>query len=96
MKCNRIHERGTAILAVAMLSLIALTYVSSTLISSLAVKKQCRSYVASQRAYEIAESGVHQLIAKLASPQAATILASGRADGARRSWTNGPARRFTS
>lgn len=77
----RSNERGTAVLAVALLSLVALTYISSTLISSIAVKKQSRAYVASQRAYEIAESGVHQLIALLASPQSAAILAAGAADG---------------
>jgi len=64
-----------------MLSLVALTYISSTLISSLAVQRQSRAYVASQRAYEIAESGVHQLIASLATPQGADLLAAGSADG---------------
>jgi len=82
MNRSRQHsQRGSAVLAVALLSLVALTYISSTLISSLAVKRQSRAYVASQRAYEIAESGVHQLIARLATDQGPGLLVDGTANG---------------
>lgn len=78
---RRHSERGSAVIAVALLSMVALTYISSTLISSLAVKRQSRAYVASQRAYEIAESGVHQLISRLATDQGPALIAKGTADG---------------
>ena len=78
---TRKQQRGTAILAAALMSLVVMTYISTTLISSLAVRKQTRAYVASQRAYEIAESGVHDLIAKLATPQAGTLIAAGKLEG---------------
>jgi hypothetical protein len=58
-----------------------MAYVSSTLSSSLAVHNQARYYAASQRASDIAESAVHQLLARLGTPAGAELLERGEAEG---------------
>jgi len=67
--------------AVVFFALVSMAYISATLTSSLALKKQSRSQVAAERAHEIAESAVHHLVAQLATSARVTILAAGKLDG---------------
>ena len=74
-------ERGSALVAVLFFAIVSMAYISATLTSTLAVKRQARSQLAAERAHEIAESAVHHLIAKLATDQRAAIVAAGTLEG---------------
>lgn len=74
-------ERGVAIVVVVFFALVAMAYISATLTSSVAVRNQTRYYTASQRASDVAESAVHQLLARMGSPLGAEILENGGLEG---------------
>ncbi len=79
--------------AVLFFAIVSMAYISATLSSTLSAKRQSRSHVAAERAHEIAESAVHHLVAKLATPQRATILAAGELVGEVRG-SSGPAHAY--
>jgi hypothetical protein len=81
MASTRVSERGVAIVAVAFFALVAMAYISATLTSSVAVQNQARYYTAAQRANDIAESAVHQLMARLSTPAGAEIFENGGVEG---------------
>ena len=76
-------ERGSAMVAVLFFAIVSMAYISATLSSTLSAKRQSRYQVAAERAHDIAESAVHHLVAKLATPQRAAILAAGELEGLR-------------
>jgi len=66
---------------VAFFALVAMAYIGATLTSSVAVRNQTRYYAAAQRANEIAESAVHQLIARMGTPAGAELVEQGESEG---------------
>ena len=68
-------ENGAAILAVLFLALVALALSASVMSHLLAVRGQERKLSAAKQAHAAAESGVHQVIARLSGPEGAKLAA---------------------
>jgi len=74
-------ERGVALVAVIFFALVAMAYTGSALTSVVAVRKQARYQIASQRAHEAAESGVHRVLAMLSEVEHVDLRDGGEVEG---------------
>lgn len=71
------HQRGIVVISALLFSITILALAASVITSAVSLNNQKRYAVASDRAMEAAESGIHHLLAALAGPNGADLKAAG-------------------